>query len=658
MYDPAKYMPLDSGVKLSWQNLCYELIVKEKRKKVTKQIVKNATGSVEPGSVLAIMGPSGSGKTSLLNLLADRAGSSKTMKGDTLVNDKPRDKYFKRLSGYVMQDDVLRAYLTVQETLMFAAQLRLPSSMSNQQKAEQVTAIVKELNLTKAVNTFIGNTMKRGISGGEKKRVAIACELITNPMLLFLDEPTSGLDATSAFTLMQVLRDLASRGRTIVTTVHQPRSNIFTLFDKLMLMSEGNTVYFGTASEAINYFGSLGFKCPAFVNPADFFIDVISEAETKPEGISLAKSWAEHSGHHLAPSLPPSDLETGVAGLPLEERAAHKEEKSGSTVADGPGIKIVPSAVIITEISQTTGSSSEGRSNMERDQEKKMRQYANGWLTECSILFRLQFWQTIRNPFATTVMLGQTVFLAILTGLIYLRIGTDQRSIQDRAGVLFFVITNQAFGALASLTQFLEEREVFVRERTAGAYRTSSFFLSTWFMEFPERIIFPFIFSVIVYWMVGLNPQAGCFFIFFVIVMLVSMVASSYTSFVGTLTGNAKVAQAVSPIFIVIMLIFGGFFINTNSIPVYFIWLQYLSFFKYSYEAAIVNEFTGLTFTCDASVQRNGVCPMPDGQYVIYEYLKLGKLSIWANILVLVGMVLAYRLAAYLSLLRLARRSK
>merc|ERR1711970_97783 len=244
-----------------------------------REILHGVTGVVNPGEAVAIMGPSGSGKTTFISLLAGRNKARHT--GDILYNDehKPADKAFKRQLGYVSPEDVLFEGLTVFETLYYTAVLRLPRAMTNEDKRERVSIILEVLGIAHCKGTIVGGFRigRRGISGGEKKRVAIGQELLYNPSVVLLDEPTSGLDSTTALNLVHTLRTLAQVGnRTIVTTIHQPSSRIYQMLDKLLLLGLGHLLFFGDASAATDYFATIGYTMPYGMNPADYFLDVAS----------------------------------------------------------------------------------------------------------------------------------------------------------------------------------------------------------------------------------------------------------------------------------------------------------------------------------------------------------------------------------------------
>lgn len=248
--------------------------LKKSRKTEEKIILKGVTGMVAPGEMLAMLGPSGSGKTTLLTALGGRLGGR--LNGTVSFNGKPYSNAMKRNTGFVTQDDILYPHLTVTETLVYTARLRLPRSLSKEEKAEHAEAVIEQLGLSRCRHSIIGGppTMLRGVSGGERKRVSIGQEMLINPSLLFLDEPTSGLDSTTAQKIVSTLWELANGGRTIVMTIHQPSSRLYYMFHKVLLLCEGNPLYFGKGSAALDYFASIGFAPSVAMNPADFLLDL------------------------------------------------------------------------------------------------------------------------------------------------------------------------------------------------------------------------------------------------------------------------------------------------------------------------------------------------------------------------------------------------
>ena len=270
----AKLMADHKPATLSFENVLYNI--------KGKQILSGVTGSVHPGELLAIMGASGAGKTSFLDILA-RKKKLGTATGDFWLNgEKVADDEFKNVIGFVDQDDTMLPTLTVHETIVDSALLRLPKEMSTAAKIQKVEDVERQLGIYHIRHQIIGSEDSgRGISGGEKRRVGIACELVTSPSILFLDEPTSGLDAFNAFNVIECLVTLVKTyNRTVVFTIHQPRSNIVALFDQLILLAEGRTVYSGPFKKCQAYFDSIGYACPPGFNIADYLVDLTMHAET------------------------------------------------------------------------------------------------------------------------------------------------------------------------------------------------------------------------------------------------------------------------------------------------------------------------------------------------------------------------------------------
>lgn len=288
------------------------------RKTQTISILKPLTARFKPGILNVIMGVSGGGKTSLLNMLASRIPSSYTTRyrpGGTIEfgGSVPSEDVIRSVISYVAQtDDALLPTLTVRETLFFAAQLRLPSWISSDDKKKRAESVLLKLGLRDCADNLVGNDLVKGISGGEKRRVSIAIQILTDPRILLLDEPTSGLDAFTANSIMEVLRGLAEEGRTVILTIHQSRSDLFRYFGNVLLLARGgNVVYAGPGEDMLPHFASLGHLCPENVNPADFALDLISidlqsskkEARTRDKVQSLILGWGkEHGRVHREPS--------------------------------------------------------------------------------------------------------------------------------------------------------------------------------------------------------------------------------------------------------------------------------------------------------------------------------------------------------------------
>lgn len=274
------------------------------------------------GEIVALMGPSGSGKTTLLNTLARRQDTSAT--GNIGINGSERPLAVHRdISAFVEQEDTLIGSLTVHETLKFAARLSLPRTVSSDQLHHRVNHLIDAFGLKNQSQTLIGTPLQKGLSGGQKRRVSVATQLITSPKVLFLDEPTSGLDSTASFEVISFLRDFARRNNILmIASIHQPSTKTFDLFDKICLLSQGKACFFGTSTEMATFLNSVDLAIPQMMNPAEHILDitnvdfstrsgdeqsrldVITSAwQRSPENLSLQRAI---QGGQTSSELPPS----------------------------------------------------------------------------------------------------------------------------------------------------------------------------------------------------------------------------------------------------------------------------------------------------------------------------------------------------------------
>ena len=510
----------DSGESLEWAELSCTL---EEKEGTSKHILQSAVGIAGPGRLVAIMGPSGSGKTTLLTAIAGRMPKTKgmTLEGTVLCGGGSR-------IGFVQQDDCFYSQLTVAETLNMAASFQLPKGRE-EEREKRVQEVLKKLGLTKCADTIVGDNKTRGISGGEKKRLSIGIELLSDPGIILADEPTTGLDSFQAEKVMRVLHSLAKGGRIVLCTIHQPKASIFSFFDDVVLLTEGRTVFSGSVNQARELFASRELACPAETNLAEFFLDSISidddSAEACRERIDGLVSAFSPASAALAKSV--------------------KAKGTGKGASAGGG------------------------------------HVRSGILTQLKILYLRSFRQVARDK-ATNVLRAVTnVNSAIVFGSIYWRLRRTQvrldwigscprhntppgpthhslthsfsylsvqSTIQDRFGLLQVTAINTAMSSITkTLTAFSREKVIVDRERSRNNYHIGPYFAAKLLAEVPVSAVFPLLFGAVVYPLCGLNPTLKNFGSFLGLITVESIVSSSIGLSVGSLVGSPEAANALGP---------------------------------------------------------------------------------------------------------------
>ncbi|CAL0326793.1 unnamed protein product [Lupinus luteus] len=278
---------------------CKDLTLTLKGK--NKRILRCVNGKIMPGRVSAVMGPSGAGKTTFLSAIAGKARGC-TMTGQILVNGKQESIHsYKKITGFVPQDDIVHGNLTVEENLRFSARCRLPDDMPKPDKVLIVERVIESLGLQNIRDSLVGTVEKRGISGGQRKRVNVGLEMVMEPSLLILDEPTTGLDSASSSLLLKALRREALEGVNICMVLHQPSYTLFRMFDDIVFLAKGGlTAYHGPVKKVEEYFAGIGIPVPDRVNPPDHFIDILEGLVKPSSGVTheqLPVRWMLHNGY-------------------------------------------------------------------------------------------------------------------------------------------------------------------------------------------------------------------------------------------------------------------------------------------------------------------------------------------------------------------------
>ncbi|KAJ3026927.1 UNVERIFIED_CONTAM: ATP-binding cassette sub- G member 1 [Siphonaria sp. JEL0065] len=498
------------------------------------------------------MGASGAGKTSFLNLLAGEAKLG-SMTGEIKVNSVPiSGTQMKEISGFVFQDDVILPTMTVTEAITMSATLRLPSSVSPDERVKRVNHIIEELGLEGCKDTVIGDVHIKGVSGGERKRCAMAMEMVTNPQVLFLDEPTSGLDTFTAFSVIQSLRTIAHEdARTVVATIHQPSSEIFHLFDDLLLLADGRIMYQGPAHDAIDYFRRLGYPCPKTSNPADFFFYHIVNNEDE---LSLVPLEDTISAEDI--------IVKRVEGESNRDRIERLLGLWPSSEAHNAITRAVNAPC-------TAGIAEESKRTMA------------AFGTQVGYLFSRESKNSFRNPLILRHRVVQYIAIGLIIGLIYLKQGGQSEAVTQQ----------NTMGE--NLMVFGKAKHVFMREYGAGYYTLPAYFLTKVGVEIPLQIIFPWAQITVIYFMAGLSSDIFRYFTLIGIVILASFVGFSIGVCCACSFPNLEVALLAVPLILMPMMLFSGFFVNTSQIPVWLRWIKYVSPMKYAFEGSIRSQLQG-----------------------------------------------------------------
>ncbi|XP_012525944.1 protein white [Monomorium pharaonis] len=581
-----------------------------------KHILKDVCGVAYPGELLVIMGASGAGKTTLLNALTFRSTRRLSASGLMAANGhRISSGVLTSRMAYVQQNDLFIGTLTVTEHLMFQAAVRMDRQIPRLQRIKRVNEVIDEFALSNCRNTKIGVPGRvKGLSGGEMKRLSLASEVLTDPPLMFCDEPTSGLDSFMAHQVVSILKALAACGKTIVATLHQPSSEVFALFDKILLMAEGRVAFMGTTAQACAFFKTLGAVCPSNHNPADFFVQVLAVVP----GRELTCRYA---------------IETTCD--------AFRKSEDGVNLAR-------QAETVHGEFEDTLK-----RSRYSKDSDRSL--YKANWCEQ----FRAVLWRSwlsvIREPILIKVRFLQIIMVALLIGVIYFGQRIDQDGVMNINGALFIFLTSMTFqNVFAVVNVFCAELPIFLREHKNGMYRTDVYFICKTLAEAPIFLAMPLIFTAIVYPMIGLYPNVKHFFVAAAVVDLVANVSISFGYLISCVSSNVSTALSVGPPILIPFLLFGGFFLNTVSVPSYLVWFSYLSWFRYGNEALLINQWSEIdSIACTRS---NVTCPK-SGRMVLQTF-NFKEKDLWTDILCLFALIVAYRFLAFLALLSKTRRSK
>ncbi|KAL7305558.1 hypothetical protein TKK_0002292 [Trichogramma kaykai] len=496
-------------------------------RKGSKLILRGVSGRFRSGQLTAILGPSGAGKSTLLNVLAGYKCEGAA--GIININGHPRDlKDFRRTSCYIMQEDLVQPKLTVREAMYFAADLKLGSKVSKSDRKAVVDDILVTLRLHAA-----RNTVTERLSGGERKRLSIALELVNNPPVIFLDEPTTGLDELSSVQCIDLLQRVALSGRTVICSIHTPSANILAKFHHVYCVAAGQCSYRGPVSDIVPFMSRIGLECPKHYNPADFLIEVSS----------------------------------GEYGYDWIDRMVVKIDKRRPVVLqaklDAPAYKF----------------------------DKKER-FQISWWEQFSILFRRKMLQSLRDKNYLYLKIVLHIFLGFIIGGLFLDIGNDGSKTLFNFGFCFTcIIVFLYIPMLPVLLHFPQEVQLIKREHFNRWYDLGPYFSALTVSNIPAQLILCVLYLSMVYPITSQPIEAPRFIMFIATCMVCALIAESMAMAIGS-TLSIVNGMFVGPALTVPLMLFAVQGIGDEApLPIYRKIIMYCSYIRYGLEGLIVATY-------------------------------------------------------------------
>ncbi|XP_037065144.1 ATP-binding cassette sub-family G member 3-like [Peromyscus leucopus] len=606
---------------LSFHNISYGETVQSgflfhKKTRVIERL-SNISGIMRPG-LNAIMGTDQS-RSWLLDVLAARK-DPRGLSGDILINGKPRPANFKCTSGYVPKNDVVMRTVTMRENIEFSAALRLPMTVTRDERRRRIDEVLELLHLDKVANVKPRSTELR-------KRTSIAMELVAEHPILFLDDPTTGLDFRTTTDVISVLRRMSMRGRTIIFSINQAQYSIFRTFDSLTLVASGKVMYHGPAQEALKYFTSKGYEYDSHNNPADFFLDIINGGfsailDTEEEGHDadkykeLSQRWRQvpkKLANMYAKSSLYREKRTELDSLIEEQRAGR--------------------CSALEEITCVTPF-----------------WHQLGWIIHRSF-------RNIKN-FRQVTMIQEifAVLPSVIIGTVFRFLQNDCVAVQIRAILLLILIGFGCMTGLSSFEHVMNKRDRFLHEHTSGYYRVSPYFLGELLFELVSRRVLPsIVFTVIVFSIAGVNTDVNGFFAMILTVMMLACSASSLSLCLGAVMNAASVLTEL-----IYLLFFSGLSLYSGTLVPGLSWIQYFNIPHYGFTALLHNEFLGQNFCPEHNAEEISRCQnyviCTGEEYLTIQGIDLSSWGFWKNHVALACIMIIFLSITYVQLLVIKKK--
>ncbi|XP_043499361.1 ATP-binding cassette sub-family G member 1-like [Polistes fuscatus] len=561
-----------------------------------KKILKGINGLFKSGEITAIMGPSGAGKSTLLNILTGFK-QNKNLKGEInyLINGKEKKTWnmYKKQSCYILQEDQLPNFFTVNELMIMSANFKIDNSLCKNAKQMLIDDILKALDLMQSKNTHTNR-----LSGGQKKRLSVALELIDNPSVMFLDEPTTGLDSSSSLQCITMLQKLAKKGHTIICTIHQPSANIFEMFNHVYLLSDGQCMYDGAAVNVVDYFHDLGLYCPKYHNPADYMIEVVSNEYGNFEDLLITavknnQTWLTNT---------PSKL--------MIQNDSQNYKENGKT------------PVMIKKPSE---------------------------FTRFFILLNRYFIQFYRDWTIVYLKVFVHFVLGLIFGLFFNSIGNESTKVLNNVGFLMIILIYLTYtNMMPSVLKFPLEIRLLKKEQFNNWYNLKTYYLALLIANLPVQLIFTITVCVISYVLSSQPLDWNRMLMFIGISGLTTLVADSFGLIIGS-SINPINGTFVSVIMLCIFVLLSGFFVFFHHMHKYIYYFSYLSYLRYSLDGLIdtIYGYDREKLNCPSLTYCNYRMP----QTIFLEFGIVNG-AYWYDIIILIINFLFYRILAYYTLKR------
>ncbi|XP_044069313.1 ATP-binding cassette sub-family G member 8 [Siniperca chuatsi] len=616
---------VDTAAQIPWYERLSEFKLPWEIKGNKQTAINKLSLRVHSGQMLAVIGSSGCGKTSLLDIITCRDEGGKMTSGQVLINGKPNTpQLVKKSIAHVRQDDRLLPHLTVRETLVFVAKLRLPTHFTQAQRDQRVDDVIAELRLRQCAHTRVGNDYLRGVSGGERRRVSIAVQLLWNPGILILDEPTSGLDSFTAHNLVITLSRLARGNRLVLLSVHQPRSDIFQLFDLVVLLSSGSAVYCGAARDMVPYFTALGYPCPRYCNPSDFYVDLISIDRRSPE----------------------QEAECLERATVLAEQFMEKVRDTDDHMWKPAGIDTAPTQTESPQqLSRVKGEEVITISNQ--------RNRLPGRLHQFTILIRRHMYNDFRDLVTLLVHGFEALLMSLLVGCLYYGAGEERLSIQDTVALLYMIGALTPFAVVLDvIAKCHTERAMLYHELEDGMYSVTSYFFAKVLGELPEHCVFTLVYGLPIYWLAGLNEAPERFLLNFLLAWLMVYCSRAMALFVAASLPTLQTSAFMGNALFTVFYLTGGFVISLENMWLVASWLSHASFMRWGFEGMLQVQFRGNKYPVTIS----NITINVDGIHVV-EAMNMNQYPLYSCYLVLLAVCLGFMVLYYLSLKFIKQKS-